>query len=169
MKKSVVKLTVVLVALTIVSIANVNAQSLSGFLYNTTYKEGRMVSKDICKLDKFSGLYNRHLSYEYTYTNDGMLESRKAMRWNNTVRTWENEAVIVYNYDESLSSVTLEYAEWNRKENKFDGPKEKAVYQIMNDRLIFSYTAYEKEDSETNWTIKEHFNINNELMALQMK
>lgn len=169
MKKSVVKLTVALVALLIVSVMNINAQSQPAFLYNTTYKENKMVSKDVCKLDKMSGLYNQHLSYTYTYMDNGMLESRKTLRWNSVTRGWENEAVIIYNYDELLNSITLEYAEWNKSGGKFDEPKEKAVYHIMDNKLVSSYTAYEKELFEMNWTIKEHFNVDDQFMAQLMQ
>jgi hypothetical protein len=169
MKKSVVKLTVVLVAFVAVSILRVNAQSQPAFLYNSTCEEGRTVSKEICKFNKSSGLYNRHLSYEYTYTDGGLLESRKTSRWNNATREWENEAVIVYSYDELLSRITLEYAEWNKTNGAFDEPKEKAIYHLMGNHLVLSYTAYEKVKPEMNWTIREHFNREDQFMAQLMQ
>jgi hypothetical protein len=165
MKKSVVKLTVVLVALVTVSVLRVNAQSQPAFLYNSIYEGDKVVSKDICKLDESSGLYKRHLSYEYTYTSDGSPESRKTSRWNTAIREWVNEAVIVYSYDELLNSITLEYAEWNKSKGAFDEPKEKAVYHVTNNKLVLSYTVYEKEKPEKNWTIRNHFNRDDHFTA----
>ncbi|MDR1202333.1 MAG: DUF3836 domain-containing protein, partial [Tannerellaceae bacterium] len=121
--------------------------------------------KEICKLDKSSGLYNPHLSYVYTYTGDGLPESRKTLRWDNNTREWKEDAVIVYNYNDLLSSITLEYAEWNEAKGTFDAPKEKAVYHVTSNKWVFSYTAYEKEKPEMNWTIKEHFNRDNQFTA----
>jgi hypothetical protein len=169
MKKSVVKLTVVFVTFVTVSILSVNAQSQPAFLYNGIYEGDRTISKEICKLDKSSGLYNRHLSYEYTYTDNGLLESRKSLRWNNTTREWENEAVIVYSYDELLSRITVEYAEWDKAKGAFDEPKEKAIYYLMSNKSVFSYTAYEKEKPEMNWTIREHFNRDDQFTAQVMQ
>ncbi|MDR1116196.1 MAG: DUF3836 domain-containing protein [Tannerella sp.] len=167
MKKSVVKLTVVLVALVTVSIASVNAQSQPAFLYNIMYEGDKAVSKDIYKFDKSSGLHNPHLSYAYTYTSDGLPESRKTLRWDDNARKWKEEAVIVYNYNDLLSSITLEYAEWNEAKGTFDAPKEKAVYHVTGNKQILSYTAYEKEKPEMNWTIKEHFDKDNQFTAQQ--
>ncbi|MDR1161185.1 MAG: DUF3836 domain-containing protein [Tannerellaceae bacterium] len=165
MKKSIVKLTVVLVAFVTVSILRVNAQSQPAFLYNAIYEGGRAVSKEICKLDRSSGLYNRHLSYEYTYTDDGLLESRRTSRWDEATRGWENEAVIAYSYDDLLSRMTVEYAEWDKASGAFSEPTEKAIYYLMSNKSVCAYTAYEKERPEMNWIIREHFNRDDQFTA----
>ncbi|MDH6305958.1 hypothetical protein M2459_002969 [Parabacteroides sp. PF5-5] len=170
MKKSVLNIVVVaFVALFSVSVSSVNAQSLPEFLYNTYEENGVVTSKEICKLNSFDNTHKRHILYEYTYTDNGMLKSRKASYWNEKRNAWEHSAIILYSYNELLNDVTLEYAEWNDSKNDFDSPIERAVYQLSNEQLISSYTLYEKDNSEINWSIKEHFSLDTHFIAYNMQ
>ena len=117
------------------------------------------------KIDKYSGAYNFHLTHEYSYTEAGLPESRKTLRWNPETGRWQNEAIITYTYDGFLQDITLEYAVWNSDEMKFDVPTEKAVYQVMANKLVSSYTAYSKDNSDANWAIKEHFSVDDQFIA----
>ncbi|MDH6312847.1 hypothetical protein M2137_001632 [Parabacteroides sp. PFB2-10] len=165
MKKSV--FTIVLISMFVVSFASsasVKSTSLPPFLYNTSTVEGKIVSKEVCKQME-TGDFKRHLRYDYTYTPQGMRASCKASRWNNQTHAWENWYLITYTYDEIFNKATLDYAEWNKGNQAFDAPKEKAVYQYTADSSLLSYAQYEKKTVEDSWQVKMQFGLNSYLVS----
>lgn len=170
MKKSVVNLTVIaLVALFSTSFVSVNAQSLPEFIYNSYEENGKVISKQVCKMDAYSGMHQPHLKYEYSYTEQGLPQSCTALRWNKKTASWENSHVLTYEYDELISTVTLNYALWSKDNNSFDMPQEKAVYQYLDTENLSYYTQYEKESIDSDWEIKTHFSMNNYFLSQLIK
>lgn len=159
MKKSV--LTVVLVALVSVFVSSVNAQVLPEFLYNSYEENGKLLTKQVCKFDPSVSQHKRHLLYEYGYAETGALISCKAFRWNAETSSWENAYIKTYEFDTLSSTVTVNYAVWNKKDKSFDEPCQKAVYQVFGDNHLASYYQYEKETESNDWEIKTHFSMNN--------
>lgn len=98
---------------------------------------------------------------EYSYASDGSLLSEKTLRWDNDARCWVNLSVLTYNYERLTNTVTINYASWNKAENRFDASSQKAVYQYLSKDLLSGYTQYEKETSNGDWEITTHFSMNN--------
>ncbi len=171
MRKSVLNLAVLVVALLSTIAINVNAQKQisSEYLYNTKMENGKVITKSICKLNENTGLYDQHILYKYTYTDNEMMESRITYRWDKNTGSWEVANKMNYEYDELTHTTTIKYAVWNQETETFDEPISKAVYQTLSDHLVTSYSRYEKENVDANWTIKEYFNLDNNIASLTQR
>ncbi|MDL2256191.1 DUF3836 domain-containing protein [Parabacteroides sp. OttesenSCG-928-K15] len=165
MKKSLfTALLVSVLMVTFVATASAKTESFPKFLYNTTTENGLVLSKQVCKQIE-TGAYKLHLKYEYTYTDEGMPTSCKALRWNEDTIAWENWYLITYTYDEILSTATLNYALWNKEGNDFDMPREKAVYQYAADASLLNYAQYEKKATESHWEVKLQFGLDSYFLS----
>ncbi|GEM_PF-262449 len=161
MKKLVLNVVAVLVSLFSVSAMNVSAQTSPEFLYNTEKINGKVISKEVCKMDPSNLIYKLHLKYEYSYDTNDRLKSCKTLRWNDKTAVWENDHILTYEYNNILNTVILNYAIWNERMNEFESPTERAEYQYLENNQLSYYTKYEKESSESDWEIKTHFAMNN--------
>ena len=163
MKKSVLN---VIVALTAVfSVSVVNAQSTPEFLYNTCIENGKVVSKQVCRLDPSGNVHKLHLKYEYSYNVKGVIQSCKTLHWNKRTASWENTSIKTFEYNNLQKTVTIYYALWNKKENVFDEPQQKAVYQYFDEEHLVNYTQYRKDILNNDWQINTYFDKNNYLIS----
>ena len=84
-----------------------------------------------------------HLKYAYSYTADGMLTSRVAYRWSNSLGDW----VCAARYDFTLAdgNYRAEYSRYNHEADCFDQPVERMDYSLMPDDSIDHVTSYYRD------------------------
>ena len=84
-----------------------------------------------------------HLKYEYTYSNDGTLESKVTYRWNEN----DNEWICASRHDYTLtfSSYRAEYSRFNHESNTFDKPVDRRVYSLIPGDSVNYVSCYHRE------------------------
>ncbi|MDH6356323.1 DUF3836 domain-containing protein [Parabacteroides sp. PF5-9] len=115
------------------------------FLYNTYSANGKIVLKEVCKRDAFSGSYQKHLAHEYSYDENGNMKSRVTYTWSESDQRWQNRSKIDYLYDFSQAIVSLEYAEWDAITKSYHLSKEKVVYSLLEDNQLSFYASIQKQ------------------------
>lgn len=136
MSKSVFSIIIVLVSFLAVNFTN--AQEQPKYIQNPTYENGKMISKTVYQFNDYRGGYEPNLLYEYTYSEDGKITSCRTSSWKASSRSWENQSIEKYTYNNLLSTITFTYSEWNRKEKAYDPPKETIIHDALTDDMNIS-------------------------------
>ena len=164
MKRIVFSMMVVMGILFSISIVNVRAQSLPQFLYDINEENGKMISKQVYKLDEATNTHEPYLMREFTYTDSGNINTFKTLRWNKKDNSWNYINLATYEYDNALNTVTIHYALWDKKTNKFNVPKQKVVYQLSENKDATYFTQYEKSSLKGNWDITKRVDLKQSTM-----
>lgn len=141
----------VIIAMT--SVVNaVSGNRVNNFAYNTETNGGRTETQTVYKVENNKYLHN-HVKYNYIYNNDGRIQQKEVLKWNEATKSFEKHHSLNFFYTDD---VTIEYAAWNEKDNAYSDIKEKAVYQTNDNKL--RYLSYEWSPKENNWNLKEEHN-----------
>jgi hypothetical protein len=125
--KAKVFLSAAIVVLFTTTIFSANTQT-SEFFFDRKYESGKVISSTRYEL-KYTGLYEQTQLTTYSYDGEN-LTKKECFRWDSQTSAWAPVDYIVFSYDILTNSNVLEYAIWNKKENKFNPVSEKAVYQL---------------------------------------
>jgi hypothetical protein len=117
---------VVLFATTIFS---ASAQTNPKYFFDRKYENGKVLSSTKYELN-YSGLHVQTNLSSYSYDEQGNLVKKEDFKWNPETSAWIPVYYIEFSYDILTNSRILEYATWNKKENKFNPVSEKVIYQM---------------------------------------
>lgn len=150
----------VIIAMT--SVVNaVSGNRVNNFAYNTETNGGRTETQTVFKVENNKYLYN-HVKYNYIYNNDGRIQQKEVLKWNEATKTFEKHHSLNFFYTDD---VTVEYALWNEKDNAYTDIKQKAVYQQTDDSNL-RYLSYEWNEKNNNWNLTTDHQFTDETVQL---
>ncbi|MDH6356332.1 DUF3836 domain-containing protein [Parabacteroides sp. PF5-9] len=105
----------VLIAFFMIS-SMVNALSPKEYKFNTTEKDGKIMSKTVYSFE--NGFLHYEWLYEFDYDENGRVASKKAYRWHDGSSAWEPYSQMSYRYDKQVE-IDADYAMWDKKKKQY--------------------------------------------------
>ena len=84
-----------------------------------------------------------HRKYEYTYDENGTLESKVTYVWNESEKNWMTAGR--HDYTLTYSSYRAEYSHYNNKKQQFDQPLDRMVYSLIPGDSVNYVSTYHRE------------------------
>ena len=129
MKTNVFFKAMVMVAVVMASVLNVNAINPTDFFKNDEMNNELVSATTIFMSEE--GYLFRHLRYTYTYDNENRVIAKEASKWNSIEEAWVPYFKLDVTYTDG--EIALDYARWNTKSGAYDSHMEKAVYELNHD------------------------------------
>lgn len=132
----------------------VSCQADGHFAYNAEWTDNNITTMYVYeKTSSPKGMLSLkpHLKYAYSYTADGMLTSRVAYRWSNSLGDW----VCTARYDFTLAdgNYRAEYSRYNHETARFDLPVERMDYSLMPDDSIDHVSSYYRDSQSPSYQL----------------
>ena len=124
----------------------VSGQTDGRFAYNAEWTGNDITTMYVYeKASTPKGLLNLkpHLKYAYSYAADGMLTSRVAYRWNDSLGDWVCTAR--YDFTSANGNYRAEYSRYNHETECFDQPVDRMDYSLMPDDSIDYVSCYHRD------------------------
>lgn len=150
----------VIIAMT--SVVNaVSGNRANNFAYNTETNGGRTETQTVFKVENNKYLHN-HVKYNYIYDNDGRIQQKEVLKWNEATQKFEKHHSLNFFY---TNDVTVEYTLWNEKNNAYSDIKQKTVYQQIDDSNL-RYLSYEWNENNNDWNLTADHQLTDEAVKL---
>ena len=93
--------------------------------------------------------------YQYTYTDEGLLQSRTTLCWRNG--QWRT----VYKLDYSLlaDSYTVDYSRYSRRAHSFEAPVDRMVFQLLPNEQTSCVSFLHREPGNADFHITAHVTV----------
>lgn len=106
---------------------------------NTKYIYGQDgTNTTVYTLNEDGKTLTRKLKYEYKHDETGQVIEKKAYRWDAYRELWKPAYLLTVT--PGADETTLNYAEWNAKENAFNHNKQKSIYRVDPNENLFACT-----------------------------
>ena len=112
----------------VMNCAFVSAQGENNFIYDTKYENDVMVSKTVFEKNNDTNELDPKTKYEYKYDEKGRIAEKIAYRWNSQSGKWMNNFQMICVYDDNNGSVSIEFAQWDKKTKKYDLNAQTQIY-----------------------------------------
>ncbi|WP_300704159.1 DUF3836 domain-containing protein [Bacteroides sp.] len=156
------KALVLSVIIVMTSVVNaVSGNRTNNFAYNTETNGERTETQTVFKVENNKYLHN-HVKYNYIYNNDGRIQQKEVLKWNEATKSFEKHHSLNFFYTDD---VTIEYALWNEKDNAYTDIKQKAVYQQTDDSNL-RYLSYEWSEKNNDWNLTTDHQFTDETVQL---
>lgn len=140
---------IVLVAIVVTGITNVELKAQDTNFVTNEIKEGELItSKVIYRMD---GSLYRHMKYDFSYDNQKRMIAKEAFKWDGGSDEWVPYFKITYFYTDN--EIAMEYARWNERRKAYIDSVEKTVYELNDDNMPVAYMNYKWNKSEKNWNL----------------
>lgn len=163
MKKIALSISSLVISITIcllfVCYPAVNAQNSHKFVYNKSN------DKEIVYLyDSVTYALTPYLKYEFTYNQDGLLQSRKAYRWNVSNNKWNPYYLFTTTF--VGENEIQEFALWNSKEKDFTLNKEKLIFHKDGLTDVSTYISFKWNERNDKWEVTDGAQLENYIALL---
>lgn len=136
MKKSVLKSGLAAAIAVVMMSCTTTANAQTG---NTKYIYGQDgTNTTVYTLNEDGKTLTRKLKYEYKHDETGQVIEKKAYRWDAYRELWK--PVYLLTVTPGAYETTLNYAEWNAKENAFNHNKQESIYRVDPNENLFACT-----------------------------
>lgn len=136
MKKSVLKSGLAAAIAVVMMSCTTTANAQTG---NTKYIYGQDgTNTTVYTLNEDGKTLTRKLKYEYKHDETGQVIEKKAYRWDAYRELWKPAYLLTVT--PGADETTLNYAEWNAKENAFNHNKQESIYRVDPNENLFACT-----------------------------
>lgn len=136
-----------------------NAQDSHRFVYNKSYD-----NEIVYLCDSVTNILTPYLKYEFTYNQDGKMNSKKAFRWDLSGKQWLPYYLFTSTFvgDNEIQ----EFALWSNKSKDFTRNKEKVIFckDEMLDRSI--YISFRWNEKNEKWEVSNEEHLDNYIAML---
>jgi len=163
MKKIVSSISTLVISITIcllfVCTPAANARKSQGFVYDKSKDK-----ETVFLYDSVSRVLTPHLKYEFSYTENNQLKSKKAYRWSTSIQQWI--PYYLFTMTTAGEFQVHEFARWNNKKNDFSLDKQKSIFHKEAGTDNVNYISFRWNARNDKWEVIDGDRFENDIALL---